>query len=260
MATATATVTAILHAALLLLARAGCALSDPQLPQPDTAAVPEALMLDSGEPPPPPPAALTVYSNYEHAHYQMHDVVFYDLAQDHNLRHDALPGDPDWLDPDLLKAWAIQESGAVSSSSWRTWETGDIMQVNNPGDWSEDKRVKMGLRRNQDLSPGMSIMYAIRWAYHKGCVYRQGASVSSAGWRPFSRWSWSQGRLRRHRLQGYLRHFTTWRRALFNYNGNRTPWAEYNPDALIVERDGSLYETREHYVSTIFERYEGAHR
>ncbi|HEY3889482.1 MAG TPA: hypothetical protein VGL73_12970 [Caulobacteraceae bacterium] len=75
------------------------------------------------------------------------------------------PGDPEYLDPDWIKAMMMTESG----SDMRAYNT-DPMQVNKPGDWDGYKQ-DLGLTKNQPPGPALSIQAGIDWLESKS--YRE---------------------------------------------------------------------------------------
>lgn len=82
-------------------------------------------------------------------------------AGDFNTRHGYQPGDPLYVTPQLVKSWAMQESGGHRS----VFET-DPMQINTPGNWSSDK-ADLGLTRGQKPTPLESIGAGLEWLNKK---------------------------------------------------------------------------------------------
>jgi YD repeat-containing protein len=91
------------------------------------------------------PAKPPVYPGFENARYQQLDRKIANAVQDFNQNKqdycgctsDQGGGVPD-LDPALVKAWLIQETGGNRSSDLAAWRT-DPAQVNVPGDWNPYK-------------------------------------------------------------------------------------------------------------------------
>ena len=151
-------------------------------------------------------AELPVFCGFEDARYQMHDALIARLTAEFNADKAAgcggTPGQAaaiDDLDPALVKAHMIEESGGNGPRSKAAWAI-DPLQVNVPGDWGEEKKL-VGLakpeRRNEGTAE-QNVRAAIRYLSRKG--------FSSAA-RPAA-----------ERPRGA---FGGWREALRRYNGRR---------------------------------------
>ena len=149
---------------------------------------------------------LPVFRGFEDDRYQKHDALIIRLAKEFNLGKAEWCGStPDQaakvadLDPALVKAHMIEESGGGGSRSRAAWEV-DPLQVNVPGDWGDEKLL-VGLKkpsaRNEGTAEG-NVRAAIKY------LSRKGFSTSA---RPAA-----------ERPKGF---FDGWPRALQRYNGRR---------------------------------------
>ena len=86
------------------------------------------------------------------------DQVFIEAAQKFNSERGLKPGDPKYIDPQFIKAWAMVESGGSKEAFLR-----DPLQVNNPGDWSTLKQRITGLQKEEKMSPATSAEAALKW-------------------------------------------------------------------------------------------------
>ena len=86
------------------------------------------------------------------------DAVFIRAAADWNAKNGLKPGDPRYLDPQFMKAWAMVESGGDK----RAFLT-DPFQVNKPGDWDLKLKPKIGLNLGQAVTPVTSASAALSW-------------------------------------------------------------------------------------------------
>jgi hypothetical protein len=92
------------------------------------------------------------------------DDLFINTANAYNSKYNLYPGDQDYLSADLIKAWAMVESGGDQKAF-----TTDPLQVGNPGDWTDEKIKIAGLtNRNESMSPALSARAALRWLRYKG--------------------------------------------------------------------------------------------
>ncbi len=147
-----------------------------------------------------------VFCGFEDDRYQQHDALILKLVDEFNADKAAGCGGtaaqakkiPD-LSVALVKAHMIEESGGNGSSSKAAWLV-DPLQVNVPGDWSDEKR-DVGLakpsKRNEG-TPEKNIRAAIRY------LSRKGFGIS--------------GKAASGRAEGY---FDGWETALRRYNGRR---------------------------------------
>lgn len=168
--------------------------------------------------PQPESTTLPVFAGYEADWHQMHDAMIVRVVDEFNQRMGWYPGHEDRLDPSVVKAWALQESGGHREIFTR----GDMMQMNNAGDWAPEKEW-FGVQRGERLSPEESLRAALQWAYYKGEETRpiRDGRISD-GWYPTLR----GGEV----LEGYESRFTSWTRALTRYNGGGV--ADYHGDIM----------------------------
>jgi hypothetical protein len=96
------------------------------------------------------------------------DAVIRKAVADYNNRNGYRPGDPGYMSPELMKAWQMQESGG---SKDRTAFESDPFQVNNPGDWFEEKAKILGLTKGQAMTPAVSADAALKWLQYKSWVH-----------------------------------------------------------------------------------------
>lgn len=149
-------------------------------------------------------SALPVFAGFEDARYQSHDALILKLVDEFNANptkalgaaEDALLDLPE-LDPALIKAMMIEETGGNGPRSVRAWKK-DPLQVNVPGDWSNAKK-EIGLRRPAARNEG-----TIEQNLRAGIAFlaRKGYGVSGTGLE--------------QRPKAY---FDSWRVALQRYNG-----------------------------------------
>lgn len=150
---------------------------------------------------------LPVYAGYEQPWQNAHDDMIVRVVSEFNAEKGWGPGHPDRLDPALVKAWALQESGGHRE----IFTSGDMMQMNNAGDWADEK-TWFGVERGEQLTPEESLRAALHWAYYKGEETRPMAGdAPDPGWYPTVR----DGEI----LAGYQSRFTDWDHALSDYNG-----------------------------------------
>ena len=92
------------------------------------------------------------------------DGVFIKAANDYNAKNNFSPGDPLYLTPRQLKAWAIIESGG---KGYQKYFATDPLQVNNPPDWTDEKTKVAGLTYKQTMTPEISAEAAPKWMLYK---------------------------------------------------------------------------------------------
>jgi len=95
-----------------------------------------------------------------------------------NSEHGYFPGDAEFMTPQLMKAWMMQESGG----SRHAFET-DPFQVNKHGDWpatGEKTRIS-GLHKGQKMQPDTSAGAALNWLHYKGRINNDGKQVPYQG-------------------------------------------------------------------------------
>ncbi len=135
------------------------------------------------------------------------DTQIFSAVYEYNAEFNQQPGDYGYIDPSTVKAWAMIESGGEGS---RDSFLSDPLQVNNSGDWVEDKATRLGLTRNQVMTPDVSLRAGLRWWRHKGFVYDEGGDQVS--WRgdveAFQRYN-GNARMDR-RLNGVLVRHQVW--------------------------------------------------
>ena len=83
----------------------------------------------------------------------------------HSLATDA--NMPNNLDPTLVKAIMMRESGVGTGQGPNGTDATDPMQVNNPGDWTPEKG-QVGLTENTSYSPQSNVRAGVGWLYLKG--------------------------------------------------------------------------------------------
>lgn len=94
------------------------------------------------------------------------DAVFTAVAAEFDGLLYLSPGDSMYISSKQLKAQAMIESG----SSCAAFES-DPLQVNNRGDFTEDKFKVTGLRPGQAMTPTMSAVASVAWLLHKAEIY-----------------------------------------------------------------------------------------
>ncbi len=153
---------------------------------------PEMAILLLQEPPLQRPLVL---GGYEDARYQDHDELISELVAWFNADVAAAVGctadqaeiiDP--LDPTLVKAWLIQETGGNDRNSLDSWRV-DPGRVNVPGDWNEwkdDLGLTRPVRPNEgDLRTNVraAIVYLARKGFGRsGQPPRNNPSGTFDGW------------------------------------------------------------------------------
>ena len=120
------------------------------------------------------------------------DRIFIGAAKQFNEQRGLRPGDPKHVDPLLMNAWAMVESGGSKSSFLR-----DPLQVNNPPDWTDLKGRVTGITKNQPMTPTTSVDAALKWLEFRG--YFRDKAGQPGPWRGYGvalrRYN---GRSRRH--------------------------------------------------------------
>lgn len=121
-------------------------------------------------------AAVPLFKGFGDSRYQMHDAVIVKCVREFN-RHRGAWADanrdqarqiPD-LTEELVKAHMIQETGGNDSRSVASWKV-DPLQINVPGDWSEEKGL-LGLKKPLHRNEGQreaNIRAAIKYLVRKG--------------------------------------------------------------------------------------------
>ena len=152
------------------------------------------------------PRKVPVFRGFEDTRYQAHDELIVKMTADFNA-HKA-----EWcggtaaqaakiadITPAMVKSHMIEESGGNGPRSRAAW-TADPLQVNVPGDWSEEKTL-LGLKKPAKRNEGelaANVRAAIMY------LSRKGFGVS--------------GRPAKDRPTGF---FDSWNDALRRYNGRR---------------------------------------
>jgi hypothetical protein len=154
---------------------------------------------------------LPVFIGFEAARYQQHDELILKLVKEFNDNPAKAIGateemliDIPYLNPALIKAMMIEESGGNGPRSTRAWAV-DPLQVNVPGDWSEVKR-QLGLHKPTARNEGtleQNLRAGIAFLARKGF----GSSGISLKKRPTA-------------------YFDSWRVALQRYNGRTAELTE----------------------------------
>ena len=151
---------------------------------------------------------LPVFEGYDSPWHQANDALIIEVVQAFNAEKGWGPDHPDHLDPALVKAWALQESGGHQD----VYSQGDMMQMNVPGDWVREKKWFGISGKREKLDPRKSLEVALRWAYYKGEITRAKRSdAASDGWHDTQRGTKS--------VPGYESQFSDWNTALDGYNG-----------------------------------------
>lgn len=158
--------------------------------------------------------SLPVFKGYEAPRYQQHDALIERLVREYNANPKLWTGSvdgqhvPERLEPALVKAHMIEETGgndAVSRASWAI----DPLQVNVPGDWNHYKTY-LGLKKPRHRNEGSAetnIRAGIKYLSRKG----YGRAGQPAGNRPEA-------------------NFDGWDTALERYNGR-----------MVKTADGKIY-------------------
>jgi hypothetical protein len=103
----------------------------------------------------------------------------------HNAERNLYPGDAEFMTPQLIKSWMMEESGSASD---RAAFGRDPFQVNNPGDYTErsgEKSRIAGLRKDQVMTPESSADAALKWPAYKARLHRDGGGRLGPYWTPF---------------------------------------------------------------------------
>jgi len=120
-------------------------------------------------------ALLPVFKGYEAPRYQQHDALIVRLVREYNANPRSWAGGDDdqpcpaWLDPAMVKAHMIEESGGKDALSRAAWAC-DPLQVNVPGDWNHYKSY-LGLRKPRHRNEGSretNIRAGIKYLARKG--------------------------------------------------------------------------------------------
>ncbi len=169
---------------------------------------------------------LLTFPGYEEQWHQSQDALIRQVVAEFNEEKGWEEGDVHYLDPNMVKAWALQESGGHQS----IFSGGDMMQVNNKGDWAKEK-TQFGMTKGEQMTPESSLRAALAWAYYKGETTRakQGED-NGEGWHDTQRGSKS--------LPGYESRFTGWKNALEDYNGGGV--AHYEDEILARLESGEV--------------------
>ena len=95
-------------------------------------------------------------------------------ANKYNSERNLLPGDMEHMTPKLMKAWQMRESGG-SPEAFKT----DPFQVNNHGDWVDEKGKIAGLTNGQKMTPETSAEAALKWMHYKGRIDEKNAQADA---------------------------------------------------------------------------------
>ena len=141
-------------------------------------------------------AAVPVFRGFEAPRYQQHDAIIAKCVCEFNRHRGA------WADAnrsqartipniteELVKAHMIQETGGGDRRSLSAW-SGDPLQVNVPGDWSDEKKL-IGLKKPRQRNEGsaeQNIRAAIKYLVRKG-FSKSGKPVRVVGEQAF--WDWA---------------------------------------------------------------------
>ena len=152
------------------------------------------------------PRKVPVFRGFEDTRYQAHDELIVKMTADFNAHKAEWCGGTATqaakiadITPAMVKSHMIEESGGNGPRSRAAW-TADPLQVNVPGDWSEEKTL-LGLKKPAKRNEGelaANVRAAIMY------LSRKGFGVS--------------GRPAKDRQTGF---FDSWNDALRRYNGRR---------------------------------------
>jgi len=92
------------------------------------------------------------------------DDVIVAAVDKYNAENRYFPGDVDYMTPQLMKSWMMEESG---SGAHRRYFESDPFQVNNSRDWVAEKSKIAGLTKGQAMTPQASAEAALKWARYK---------------------------------------------------------------------------------------------
>jgi hypothetical protein len=95
---------------------------------------------------------------------------------EYDQAHRLKPGNPEYLDPDLIKAMIRQEAGHDYDSLLR-----DPMQVNNLGDWAKEKS-RLGLSKGAAPGADAGIKAGIAWLRTKAYPRDDNGMTHFIGW------------------------------------------------------------------------------
>jgi hypothetical protein len=151
---------------------------------------------------------LKTFPEFNGEHHNDNDAMIRRVVAEFNAEKGFTPDHPHYLDPNLVKAWALQESGGHED----VFTSGDMMQMNVAGDWAKEKQWFGIANKHEKLDPEKSLRVALRWAYYKGEITQQKkGDQNSAGWHDTQRGT--------QPFTGYESKFTGWDRGLTDYNG-----------------------------------------
>ena len=97
--------------------------------------------------------ALAYYNSFPHTE----DPLVYKWVANFNAMNGATPGDTVYLDPDLIRAQIMVESGSNLDAY-----TTDPLQVNKNGDW-DGYKGELGLVKGQSPGADLGIKYGLEW-------------------------------------------------------------------------------------------------
>ena len=152
------------------------------------------------------PRKVPIFRGFEDARYQAHDDLIVRMTADFNAHKAEWCGGTDAqakkvadITPAMVKSHMIEESGGNGTRSLAAWAA-DPLQVNVPGDWSEEKTL-LGLKKPAKRNEGElsdNVRAAIMYLSRKGFG--------------------QSGRPAKDRPAGF---FDGWGDALRRYNGRR---------------------------------------
>jgi hypothetical protein len=111
------------------------------------------------------------------------DAIIEKAANDFNTENGLKPEDGRYMDPQLMKVWAMVESGGSKDAF-----LSDPFQVNNAGDWDSTK-LKLGLEKGKAPGPRLSAYAALRWLDKKGhntIVFENGVRTTTYRGLPYA--------------------------------------------------------------------------
>ena len=103
------------------------------------------------------------------------DETFIKAANDFNQRNGLKPGDPRYIDPQMMKAWAMVESGGEGD---KAQFLSDPFQVNKPLDWVDAKATQAGLTKWQKMTPAESARAGLEWLRYKSEIHDTSGGVA----------------------------------------------------------------------------------
>jgi RHS repeat-associated protein len=104
------------------------------------------------------------------------DAIVDQVVARYNSANNFTPGDAEYLNPDTVKAMIRVESGCKKKAY-----KNDPMQVNNPGDWDDDKS-DLGLTKGVAPGQQLSIEAGVQWLAKKAYIHDAQGNPTFGGW------------------------------------------------------------------------------